>query len=487
MSGTMEYEHWQALLSTLASLPTDADSPDEKDLINGFLPLREHANALGPQILVVRGERGTGKTTLFRMLRFIKEQKLDTGAIFPQREQQRFHWVEGFSELGTAHPTTESLRAFSEQAQDDADLRLFWLGHLVGQLSQEGLCGEIPDFPLSAWLANRTRPSGWMTEAKTRLEELFHWLDQLDQIASQTDECIVITYDNLDRIMPDLAGNRERLVRALVSLWMSLFNRYRRLRCKVFLREDLYKQSLRGIPDASKLEERSVTLQWSTENLFRLLMRQMLAHDNLRDWLQGCMPTLDLKQRASLGWMPPDQLPEDGDVSRRSFVACFAPGVMGSGVNKGATHRWIPNHLQDAHAAIVPRSIVHLFKAAAGEALRANQMPTSGHLFTHLNLSAALISTSDRRSNELREEHRIVLRLNRLKGLQAPFDPKELQDMLGQFQDEGDGYGQDGQAVLQELENLGVLSRRKDGRVDIPDIYRFGLGVKRKGGVKKPK
>ena len=53
--------------------------------------------------------------------------------------------------------------------------------------------------------------------------------------------------------------------------------------------------------------------------------------------------------------------------------------------------------------------------------------------------------------------------------------------------DEPDNALTDGAAVLEELIALGVLSRRKDGPIDVPDIYRYGFGIKRKGGVARPR
>jgi hypothetical protein len=47
-----------------------------------------------------------------------------------------------------------------------------------------------------------------------------------------------------------------------------------------------------------------------------------------------------------------------------------------------------------------------------------------------------------------------------------------------------------GAAVFEELRRLGVLVVRDDrygqGRIDVPDIYRYGYGILRKGGVKRP-
>jgi hypothetical protein len=49
-----------------------------------------------------------------------------------------------------------------------------------------------------------------------------------------------------------------------------------------------------------------------------------------------------------------------------------------------------------------------------------------------------------------------------------------------------DELGTDGDEVLRVLVELGVMSERPDGRIDVPDIYRYGFGISRKGGVKRP-
>jgi len=44
----------------------------------------------------------------------------------------------------------------------------------------------------------------------------------------------------------------------------------------------------------------------------------------------------------------------------------------------------------------------------------------------------------------------------------------------------------EGRELLEYLLEIGLLRRRADGRVDVPDLFLSGLGLKRKGGVKKP-
>ena len=44
---------------------------------------------------------------------------------------------------------------------------------------------------------------------------------------------------------------------------------------------------------------------------------------------------------------------------------------------------------------------------------------------------------------------------------------------------------QDGwRGLLQQLQHLGVCSVKKDGRIDMPDLYRVAFSLGRKGGVK---
>ena len=40
------------------------------------------------------------------------------------------------------------------------------------------------------------------------------------------------------------------------------------------------------------------------------------------------------------------------------------------------------------------------------------------------------------------------------------------------------------EGVREDLEKLGLLQRMRDGRVNMPDLYRVGFGLGRRGGVK---
>jgi hypothetical protein len=158
---------------------------------------------------------------------------------------------------------------------------------------------------------------------------------------------------------------------------------------------------------------------------------------------------------------------------------------MGTGAKKGMTYRWIPNRLQDAHAHAVPRSVLSLVRHAAKFALNRGPGAQSLRLLTPTELQGALEETSKRRANELREEFPVVERLENLRNSTVMLARKKAIDALSRATKISDEHGSDGEQVLRTLIELGVMSERPDGRIDVPDIYRYGFGILRKGGVKR--
>ena len=103
------------------------------------------------------------------------------------------------------------------------------------------------------------------------------------------------------------------------------------------------------------------------------------------------------------------------------------------------------------------------------------------------DLSGALARTSLDRGAELAEEVPLVSRLQRLEGLTLLLPRREVEVRLAKRAGPTDTFVEDGAAAIEELQRLGVLAIRPDGRVDVPDIYRYGYKIKRKGGVRKPR
>ena len=473
------------LLDQLALLASDADATS--DDLKTFLPLRGYTQAIHPRTILVRGERGAGKSALFKFLRALKNENIPVRSVFRDLPEGEILWVEGFSEKAYGHPSPMELDQLAGLVSDD-ELRTFWIAHLSGCLSRETRhTTELPEPFGRLWAESPTSPARWLQAAKETLSPIIRWLDDIDARASAAGETVSVTYDHLDKLGQYDSSLRERFVSTLLATWLTFSNRYSSLRAKVFLREDLYARAKRT-PDASKLEARSVQLRWSREDLYRVFLRHLSTSDELRALLGSWVEPIPFSRDSVLGWLPPDALPEEGSVSQQSLCAELVGLVMGAGTKKGYTHRWIPNHIQDARGAIVPRSIINLFGFAAAGSSAGGPKATGRRLVTPQELYAGLENTSFHRVEELKEEHYVVDRLEGLRGLIVMAERKTIVARLSRPAVAiRDGFGNDGERALEELVQLGVLRIRDDGRIDVPDLYRYGYGIKRKGGVARPR
>ena len=477
-----------ALLRELSTLRSDGDDAVADDP-RWFLPLEAHRHALRMEALVVRGGRGAGKSALFGFLRQVQRHPelavhASVGADIA--------WCDGFDNTQD-HPSLEVVGEFDRNAVDDDERRFFWFAWLCVRLAvasgtalppavQRALCGSAAPAALAP--AVTRDPQRLAATGRAHLVELSGWLDALERGRTQP---IVVTYDRLDRIGSSSA-TRQHMATTLLAMWLSLADRYRRVRPKIFLREDLFQASLSKFPDASKLMGRSVVLDWRVEDLYRVLIKHMAnVSDGLKDWIEASARGIPLSPGGRLGWLPPPTLPPEGPASQKHFVDHLAGEWMGSGPKKGRTVHWIPNRLQDAHARAVPRSILGLVRNAAQLALDRGPKGQYLRLLHPEELAGALEATSKARCAELEEEFPVVNRLESLRGQIVMLPRRRAVAALAQVPRAGDdGHGDDGERVLQTLIDLGVMSERQDGRIDIPDIYRYHFGILRKGGVKRP-
>jgi hypothetical protein len=472
------------------------ESRDEASFFRNFLPLPDHGRALDPDIFLILGGRGAGKTELFRVLdypRGLEALSVGQKVVLPFAPTNT-HWVPAFGRThleGAAFPTQEALLQQLD-VTNSLQLRAFWLGLAVGRL-----LNRLGGTPLGlewaaalsseelAGLRETSRVSRWLPLAVSRLESVNDALDRLDLLLRRTDRWLFLTYDELDRLLPSYS-QLSAPIRELLALWLDRWRRWERIRPKIFLRNDLFREEYLAFPDASKLRGHRVELTWQRASLYRLVAKRMLnAGYPLREYVQQFFAPVRLQDTDLLG-----VLPDNDEAGFRSLVGAMVGKYMGTDKRRGVTYNWIPNHLQDAAGQIAPRSFLNLFSLAAETSRQKPGGLAGTALLQPTDLQGALMDTSDYRIRELQDEYPWIEALRgSLKDLEVPAWMRDFLGALGRTQwnpdDERTLPDTSTRAVFGLLKDIGVVTVRTDGRVNVPDIYLYGFRLKRKGGIKR--
>lgn len=479
---------------------------DDGEIFHAFLPIRAHGDLLRDNAVLVEGERGSGKTALFRFLSAVQSQGWALEDVIPHAPKDQ-RWVPGFAESGQAHPGVATLTRWA-QGKSREVLERFWLGHLGGCLAMADLPGSAPGPALrylSGWRSDRNQIEAWVDALGPEVGRLQTWLDRLDMHLHAERQTVVLGYDDLDRLVSDQGiASAAPLVEALVSVWVGLVRRYRRIRARIFLRPDLYNLARASTTDASKLDGYTAHLTWTQEDVFRVLLRRLGTSDLIRTWLQEKgRDQIPFRMDPRLGWLPPYALPGGQQMfsfmpqpkevvaslaTQQSLGRKLAGDFMGSGSKKGYTHLWIMNHSRDGLGRFLPRVTLNLVRFAAEGALARGPMGREDRLLHPSELEAAQEPTGAQRLNELKEVAReVVNRLELLRDATVPLLEQDAIARLGNPADPG-GDGREGGQILRRLLDLGVLTRRlppRKGdpqRIDVPDLFRKALGIRRRGG-----
>ena len=456
-------------------------------------PVPEHLRALDPNVVLVVGPRGSGKSALFQA--FFSENRGLANAIAgwrprhrsPQDPSNSSEWRAAYP-AGTEFPDTQAL---AKWAGTNADAKRIWHAMLVRRLADrldERWRQELqpmlqpPAVAVGELLRAYEMPETSPTDA----------LDDLERRLRQEDSRIYVGYDELDTLGGFDWALMARMVRGLVAFWSDYSRRWQRIRAKVFLRSDLFRRHAgMGTADFAKLAANRAELAWSDAALFAMLVKRIAnTSDELAAYCRGARVRLD--EHGALGLMPEIKEPQDA----YPFLERLSGEFMGAGEKKGFVRNWLLAHLRDGNDRVSPRSLVRLVEQAAGKDA-ANRSLRPPRLIHPTALRQALDDVSDNHVTQgissewpWLEGVKEKLRPDRL----VPWARREIVDLLDAEWEETWG-ARGGPNVRPPVEqaadfvdyliDLGVFRRRSDDRIDVPDLYLSGLNLRRKGGVRR--
>lgn len=453
-----------------------ANDPPNPDEI--FTPAI-HASALDPQRSLVIGNRGVGKSFWSSVLTH-EETRTKVALAYPRIPLTQIRAALGFHEAaGKDGGSAPSPAILAQLGQLGHEPETIWRAVLIAALKAE----IDENIPISI-----RDIIDWMQADIGRAEGVLRGADS--SFASKN-QIFLIVFDALDRLgksWEDITPLTQGVLRLALDM-----RGFKAMKAKVFMRTDQSKDdSLFRFADASKIRAESVNLVWRRGELFGLLYNYLLKEP---------IPQAALSRLAGYGEAQSlgDELLGDEELQEQLFYR-LAGEYMGAGPKRGRTYSWLYDHLADTFGETSPRSFITALQRAA------NFRPAPRELVVdHNGIRAGVQDASGIRVAQLKEDYVWIEKvLSALDGLAVPCDPSafkrrwverdtnaalqlDAQNETGllplEFASKADGPEE---ALLRALSNIGVIEFRTESRINMPDIFRVGAGIKRKGGVRPP-
>ena len=455
-------------------------------------PVPDHLRALDPNVVLVVGPRGSGKTALFNaffsndrnLVRAVASRMPKTPALRAQPGASEWKRVNAKAEIH--FPDAEAL---VKCVRSDDDAKKIWHAMLVRRLEDrldgsrkeklkpilEPMAAELREI-LAAYDALETSPTAA--------------LDVLEQTLQQENGRIVVGYDELDTLGGGDWTLMARMVRGLVAFWSDYSRRWQRIRAKIFLRSDLFRRhASMGTADFAKLAATRAELRWPDAALFGMLVKRIANEsDGLARYCKGARIRFDVDD--VLGRLPRIEGPDDAFPLLHRLVGEY----MGAGMKKGYVRNWLLAHLRDGNGEVSPRSLVRLVEQAARKDA-VNQSLRPPRLLHTTALRQALDDVSGEHVTQAISSEWPWLVGVRTRLAEDRLVPWERQRIVALLDADWDrSWGASDRLIrppvdrpadfLDYLIEIGVFRRRSDDRVDVSSLYLSGLGLRRKGGVK---
>lgn len=450
-----------------------------------FYPVSSHLRMLDPDVVLVVGPRGAGKTAIARVLTETNFEFYDAisrraPAIRLPKTEPR--WESGHP-LGRRGFDEIELSKFINKRGTDTDiLQNLWFAYLFRLLSEEMAIEKSN--PLM-----RVEPADIERniEIFQSLSAPVSFLDKLDQKLERENRFIFIIYDEIDTF----GGGKWKFVeagtRGLVAFWAAYARRWKRIRAKIFLRTDLYARHAKvGGADLAKLAANRVDLSWSDKDLYGMLLKRMRNSDGLLADYIGKIRGIQWDSDKILGELPILQKWQDAQPLAKRLVGEY----MGANRKKGLVYRWLLDHVRDGLGRAFPRPFVRLIEVASHFQLQQRHgAPWWPRLLKPSSLRQALDHVSHDHVNQSLDEWNWLDSVrNRIRGELVPWDKEQgiirlLEKSWADSEDNAPPL--EGRDLLDYLIEVGILRHRPDGRIDAPDLFLAGLGLRRKGGVQK--
>ncbi|MBF0539613.1 MAG: hypothetical protein HQL03_15320 [Nitrospirae bacterium] len=461
-------------------------SGEEPDIKYTFIPMG-HSKALQPDAMLVSGIRGSGKSFWWAVLQSEKHRQVLAHLLSKSNIGEDTKVSSGFGVRATDTKDDPDKYILNQLLKKSFDPQQIWRCVVLLQVIKDTPEGQ--SLYVSAW-PDKVQ---WVVDNPQKVAELLYNADQgLDRAGVYH----LILFDALDRTADDWP-TMINITRGLFQVLLE-FRAYRRIRPKAFVRPDhIDDERVFSFPDSSKVRSQKVELRWPRTELYGMLWQYLANEPNQGEiFREGCQKILDQSWEKYGGvWTVPENMRINEETQREIFHSITGPW-MGKDSRRGLPYTWLPNHLGDTTEQVSPRSFLSAIRKAAEDA------PRSGYKYAiyYESIKKGVQDASQIRVEEMQEDYLWIDKLMRkLSGLTVPCSIEEItrrwkeSNILKTLKSEiADAevklppkhLDEGANGIMQDIESLGIFKIMTDKRVNIPDVYRVGYGLGRKGGIK---
>lgn len=464
---------------------TAHQAQDEPGL-SAIYPVRGHDHALSYDRALIIGNRGMGKSFWAAVLSH-DQTRQRAAKLYPRARLNQLQVRLGSHEaagkaMGDVAPSRKEIALL---LRNGIEPETIWQGVVLRALS--GIAG-VPAYDSLSNAVNSIQRDILGYEQLLR---------NADSALQARGERFLILFDALDRLATEWSVIRN-LTRELLRLALDL-NGYRAIRAKVFMRSDQFgDEKLFEFQDSSKLKTGAVRLEWQRADLYGLLYSRIWNNESARGEFGRVV------SRAVKLQLDSDEIPEplrEDEIIQAKVFSSIAGEFMGTDRRRGRTYSWLHQHLSDSFEQTSPRSFLIAARRAAD-----HHPPPRVTAIDYNGIKDGVVAASQGRVDELKEDNIWISdALDDLAELEVPSEPsvfisrwrksktvakieaklKLETDRPGPLAFENSGISQE-EALLQSMIDLGIVEKRGEDRINMPDLFRVAARIKRRGGVKPP-
>ncbi|MCD0252611.1 P-loop ATPase, Sll1717 family [Xanthomonas campestris] len=484
------------LLESLNIPERDANSIASADFEAYFQKTSDFDKFLDDARWVVRGRKGTGKSTLFHL--FVEH--IENARKRARGKLSGVDVLPGHGPVPGAmlRPTTDEFESLAQQISAvGADWLSFWRAYAIVRLwttKYEPLISVLGrskglralKMHLQSKLPIGSGDRRWKSSETAACLALISGdlgglcrdvVIDLNDHLSGSENKLWLLYDDLDQdIREDSPWQAEALGGLLRLAYDSNNKDLHNIRFKIFLREDIWSKLV--FTNKSHFgDPRTVLLQWKIEDFMRLAYRL----------ITGASPPLrELIGRDSS--VTEQTVDTAGEEELRGALAPIW-GLSQEKGKKSLAAKWVYSRMTDSQDNTYPRSLTVLLKAARDEELRIkSKSPPSDRLLSfpamQVGLKAASVERLDALKNECPDLKPFLEDVEEKSSLRSQFASDDLRKVWATTSKSNFPLFD---AFISRLEESGLLVRKRGSTYNFgfASLYIDGLGVTRVQGEKK--